>query len=570
MRHVRVYRFALIALLMGATAAAARANDGRLTLTTERVVVFKDGHALVIKRATGTADAEGNVYTDRVPDSAVLGSFWAVGASDEVLSMRAEYTNAWRRSTTVPHASTQEPRPTTPLASLLGGVKGKTVTLVLDNDTAVTGRMLAIIETDANVFANVLPAGGEQPVSISLGRVVRVQGDALPSRAGGANAFERAKQLTFVMGDRAAGKPVDITLMYFTPGMRWVPTYRLSGDLVDAAAMSLQAEVLNELEDFEDVALDLVVGVPNFRFSGVVSPLSLERQLRNALRQAAPQIMGHGSAMSNAAFTQRASEYRGPHHTNAPDAGGSAAIDLPEELAATGEQDLFVYSVPGFTLRRGGRATLPLWQAEAPIEHVYTLDLPVVRHPRHGGMMSTRSAHGSSRVDSPMRLMTTKVWHQLDLANRSEVPWTTGAAMIMRGHVPIGQDLLTYTPPGGRTLLPMTVAVNVRASLTERETDRQANALTWDHNQYALITKEGTVTVTNYTEETITLRINTSVPGKVTEASDDGAIVIDDYHPSDWSRSGYGINNHSDVTWDLELEPGETITRTYSVDFYVR
>ncbi len=570
MRHARTCRYALAALLCAVAASPTLAEQGQLTLKTERVVVFKDGHALIIKRATGTADAEGNVHTDQVPDNAVLGSFWAVGRKGAVLSMRAEHTNAWRRSTAAPalgNAYQANPvAPTTPLASLLGGVKGKTVTLVLDDGKAVTGQMLAIINTDALTYASVLPAGSEQPVTIALRRVVRVEGDSLPSRPGGGDAFVRAKRLSFVMGKPQAGKEVELTLMYFTPGLRWIPTYRLSGDLKDSADMALQAEVLNEVEDLHDVALDLVVGVPHFRFGNVISPLSLEGQLRNTLHRAAPQLMGQ---MSNAMYTQRAGEHRA-HSTAGHGGSGSAAVDLPKELAATGEQDLFFYSVPNFSLKRGGRATLPLWQATAPAEHLYTLDLKVVRHPSHGGMVNHNARPGGQPVGSPLRLLKTQVWHQLDLTNNAKVPWTTGAAMILRNGLPVGQDLLTYTPPKGTALLPMTVAVNVRGSLQETELERESSALRWAGSTFARIKKQGTVTVTNFTKQSIRMRITAHVPGKAAAVSDEGALTLDDYHADGWYRNGYGVNNHSELSWDVELEPGQTIKRTYTVEFYVR
>src|SRR4051794_22580464 len=62
----------------------------KLKLATQRLVVFKDGHGLVIQSGTGTADEEGRAYIADVPDSAVLGCFWAVSDKDTILGMRAE------------------------------------------------------------------------------------------------------------------------------------------------------------------------------------------------------------------------------------------------------------------------------------------------------------------------------------------------------------------------------------------------------------------------------------------------------------------------------------------------
>ena len=64
---------------------------GELALTTERVVVFKDGYGLFVKAAIGTADAEGRVFTGEVPDAVVLGSFWATVDDGTIRAMRAEW-----------------------------------------------------------------------------------------------------------------------------------------------------------------------------------------------------------------------------------------------------------------------------------------------------------------------------------------------------------------------------------------------------------------------------------------------------------------------------------------------
>ena len=563
-----------LAALLCAAAGAAEPESGRLAIKTQRAVVFKDGYALLIKEAKGVADASGRVFTLEVPDSAVLGSFWAVRRTDEILAMRAEYTDDWKRVDTPlgPAANTLE--------NLLKQVTGKAVTLTTAGGEEFRGKMLGRTVIEDRSFVLVEPEGrqagaGPQPISIAQSQIVAVRSPALSDGGGADPPFARAKRLSFDLGEESAGKAVELTLMYFAPGIRWIPTYRVSGELKDTAAMALQAEILNQSEDLEGVGLDLVVGVPHFRFRDVVSPLVLEATLRNALAQAAPQLMGQ---MSNAMFTQRSGEWRreGPAVAEAP--AGPGDIQLPPELAAAGEQDLYVYTVPNFSLRAGGRATVPLWQAEAPLHHLYTLDLNVVRNAQHGNMVQSEAEHLSSRpgggnarypAGSPLRLLTTQVWHQLELTNRSKVPWTTGAAIILRGHLPMGQDLLTYAPPGGTSLLPMTVAVNLRGTLVEEEIERKPNALTWDGHAYALIRKKGTITLTSYRDADSDMRVTVSLPGKAEAVSGDGKTRIDDFHPADWQQGAFWYNNHSEVVWELTLKPGQTVEMTYTVSFYV-
>jgi hypothetical protein len=552
-----------LAALACAAAGAAEPESGRLALKTQRAVVFKDGYALLIKEARGVADASGRVFTLEVPDSAVLGSFWAVRQRDEIVAMRAEYTDDWKRVDTPlgPAASTLE--------NLLKQVTGKAVTLTTAGGEEFRGKMLGRTVIEDRPYVLVEPEGrqagaGPQPISIAQSQIVAVRSPALSDGGNADPPFARAKRLSFDLGQESAGKAVALTLMYFAPGIRWIPTYRVSGDLKDTAGMALQAEILNQSEDLRDVGLDLVVGVPHFRFRDVVSPLVLEATLRNALAQAAPQLMGQ---MSNAMFTQRSGEWRREAEAAAPAA--PADIQLPPELGATGEQDLFVYTVPNFSLRAGGRASVPLWQAEAPLHHLYTLDLNVVRNAEHGSMVQGESDDARYPTGSPLRLLKTQVWHQLELTNRSKVPWTTGAAIILRGNLPMGQDLLTYAPPGGTSLLPMTVAVNLRGTLAEEEIERKPNVLGWGGHSYSLISKKGTVTLTSFRDADSDVRVTVSLPGKADEVSGDGHIRIDDFHPGDWQGGGFWQNNHSELVWELNLKPGQTVEMTYTVSFYV-
>jgi len=552
-----------LAVLGCALAGAAEPESGRLAIKTQRAVVFKDGYALLVKEARGVADASGRVFTLEVPDSAVLGSFWAVSRKDEIVAMRAEYTDDWKRVDTPlgPAASTLE--------NLLKQVTGKAVTLTTAGGEKFRGKLLGRTVIEDRPFVLVDPEGrqagvGPQPISIAQSQIVAVESPALSEGGNADPSFARAKRLSFDLGAESAGKAVELTLMFFAPGIRWIPTYRVSGDLKDTAAMALQAEILNQSEDLQGVALDLVVGVPHFRFRDVVSPLVLEATLRNALAQAAPQLMGQ---FSNAMFTQRSGEGRREAEAAAPAA--PADIQLPPELGATGEQDLFVYTVPNFSLRAGGRASVPLWQAEAPLHHLYTLDLNVVRNAEHGSMVQGESDDARYPAGSPLRLLKTQVWHQLELTNRSKVPWTTGAAIILHGNLPMGQDLLTYAPPGGTSLLPMTVAVNLRGTLAEEEIERKPNVLQWGGHAYSLIRKKGTITLTSYRDADSDMRVTVSLPGKADEVSGDGHIRIDDFHPADWQGGGFWQNNHSELVWELNLKPGQTVEMTYTVSFYV-
>jgi hypothetical protein len=524
-----------------------------------------------------------------VPDSAVLGSFWALADKDNaVLAMNAACIETVER--------TEQVTPCLSVKELLRANVGRKVTLELANERQIDGELAELLELPPESSAassdtraassrsyeslssvisiapggELAPRGGDLVVVVTPDNdrhaipVASVQSVAGPGLVTQMNRVEerteRSKRLSISLGERAAGRRVSLRLLYFTPGLRWIPTYRISGELKSNATLALQAELLNEAEGIEDTALDLVVGVPNFRFKDVVSPLTLERVMRQTLQQAAPSLMTQST--SNL-LAQRAGEVRGAAST--VDVTG-----LAPELAAGGEQDLFVYSVPSFSLDKGARAAVGLWQDELPLQHLYTLDLRLVRHGRSGATAAAAGARTDLGDSSPLKLGRHQVWHQLELSNDGDVPWTTGAALLMRGTLPLGQELLTYTPIGGKTLVPVTVAVDVRAAHDEREIERELNAIRVGGYEYTLVRKEAEITLTNYRTDAVKLRVRASFGGRAEHASHDGKIVINEFRAEDWQEQRYALNQHSDVEWELELRPGASTTLSYVSSFYIR
>jgi hypothetical protein len=566
---------------------------GQLTLETERVVVFKDGHGLFVKRATGSADDEGRVFTDEVPVSAVLGTFWALSQDDRpLLSMTAGWVETVERRS---HESS-----CTSVQELLRVNAGKRVSLELETDRRIEGRLVEVLELSPErgpgptvvtipalssvagvdiedraeeTVRQIEPRGGDLVVleSRDHGRVVlpvasvrSVSGPELTTRmVREEEVTRRTKRLVFDLGADAANRPVSLRILYFSPGIRWIPAYRLEGDFEGSAALSLQGEILNEAEDIDRAALDLVVGVPNFRFKDVVSPFVLEATLVNALRRAAPDIMGQ--RMSNT-FTQRASEWRAE---TPPEPRPGGVMDLAPQLAAGGGQDLFVYSRRDISLAKGERSAMALWRREVPVGHIYTLDVTLVRNPRTGSTRSSGRQEPQALDPSPLRLSPHQVWHQLELVNDGDAPWTTGPVLLLRDDLPLGQELLTYTSPGAGTLVPVTVAVDVRGNHDETEVERQLNALRHNGHSYTLVRKEGTIRLANFRDEPVTIRATVSFGGKAESVSDGGDIVLDDFKGGDWEERSTALNNHSTVSWKIEVSPGDTATLTYTCSFYL-
>jgi len=555
---------------LGPLATQAAEPPSLLRLETERVIVFKDGFSLIVKSGTATSDADGEIYTDQVPDAAILGAFWVFAEGEAIVGMRA---GLHEEETTVEKSTT-----CLDTIGILHANRGKVARVVMDDGSEHAGTIQHVL----------VEPGAEEPSRPDPRRLVATtlrtfgpagsnfvlrgdEGDVL-LRAGSVRALTvrdmavdcpRTETTTTVgkrlrLGFGGSRREHRVTLMYFGPGIRWIPTYRveLSEKKPDRARLSLQAELLNESEDLRGVPVDLVVGVPHFRFRDVVSPLVLEKELRRALEEVAPQVMGQ-SAFSNVGFSSRAGEWR--RETAEP-----ARLDLPDELTAGTSQDLFLYHLPPSTLAKGERMVAPIFDATVSCRHVYTWDARVKRVDRPNS--------SAAEVSSPLALSMNEVWHQVELINATEVPWTTGPALVTEGQLPFGQDLLTYTPVGGRVRVPVTVSVNTRASLSEEEVAREPHALEWSGYHYVRVANRVKLELHNFMPENADAEITLRFGGHADVASGGGRISLRAHDPDDWEnyRGQPAVNNSSTVSWTARVLAGGTFAPTVDYHYFAR
>src|SRR3954447_2410220 len=121
---------------------APHAAASQLQLTTERVIIFKDGYGLIVKSGKGTPDAQGIVFTPQVPESAILGSFWAMSDGQKLLAMEA----GWEEKREVREKRTA----CITIPELLRANVGRRVTLTLGDHKNITGTLAQLLDMPAD------------------------------------------------------------------------------------------------------------------------------------------------------------------------------------------------------------------------------------------------------------------------------------------------------------------------------------------------------------------------------------------------------------------------------------
>ena len=557
-------RFALIACTCVVSLAAHSGEAPETELKPAAVAAFKNGLAFVVKQ--GDVGLEAGVGNLAPVPNATLGSLWIApndaGASlDEVVAHR--YRVSAQQSLTV-------------LADVLLANAGKVVTIVDNNQKEYTGEIVGFRQAEkSSVVAAQQNSSGESLYSnaLSVAPQPRAQPEFLLLKSDGkllALYFhniarvilpadpvlqqaqdEERKALRFkIKGETGHA---NLTMGYLEHGLGWTPSYLVSLQDDKTAQITMQAVLVNDAEDLKDTDLFFVVGVPNFAYSNVPSPMALQQSLLEFM-QAASRKDDMSARYSNAIAGQM---------TMGAPIGGLDQEAVPsfaattEELKGAQEEDLFLYSRKNVTLARGERATYNVFSETVNYEHIYEWNLEDQPRVDGFGIAQNNLNSGSDRGTKD------NIWHALRLKNTTKFPWTSAPTMVISGTKPLSQDTVPYTPKGATSSLKLTVATDIRANHEENEVERQKDLQRRRNYNYDQVTVEGTLTIKNYKSKEVRLSIADRVRGTVESQTDDGkaaklaeAIAVD--------------NPLSRLTWEVTLKAGEEKIIKYRYKVWLR
>jgi hypothetical protein len=559
-----VIRSMCIGSLFIATLAAYPGEAPDNELKTSAVAAFKNGLAFVIKQ--GDIRLENGVGKITPIPKATLGSLWIApndtGTSlDEVVAYR--YKVGRQQNLTA-------------LADVLLANPGKTVTIGYGNQKEYTGEIVGVREAAAPET----PASVESPLAAVSGgapplAAARVAPEFLLLKSDGkllALQFQSITQVAFPVDTvlqtrqeedrqalrfkiRGATGHANLTMGYLENGLGWTPSYLMSLRDDGTAQITMQAVVVDDAEDLKNADVFFVVGVPNFAYAHIPSPMALQQTLLDFMQAA--NRRDSGSRYSNAIMGQA---------VNLDESGIAGGLISPapnfespvESLAGAPEEDLFLYSRSGVTLARGERGTYNVFSTSVNYEHVYQWE--VQDQPRVDGFGNVQNNPMSGSSDQAEK---NSIWHALRVKNTTKFPWTSAPAMVISGTKPVSQDTLPYTPKGATSTLKLTIATDIRATHGEQEVDRTQNVPRRRGYSYDQVTVEGTLKIKNYKTKDVRLSIAKTLRGSVDSQTDEGkseklgeAIAVD--------------NPMSRLTWEITLKPGEERSIRYRYKIWLR
>lgn len=536
------------------------------------ITVFKDGNVFVVHEGMATTNEDGTVSMDYLP-SPILGTFWPYSADP---SVKLTSVSARSRRVTVERTSLTT-------CDLLEANPGATVTVSEVEGPSYTATVIGVTTRSAEELeATAPPNTGEKlpekgnivllktvtgVIAVPLDKIRTVTFSGEPKYTSSSQEFRNLMTLGLDWSGRKPPAKANVGLIYVQQGIRWVPAYKVTLDGKGKSEIKLQATLVNDLIDVNDISAHLVVGVPSFAFAGTIDPISLQQTAAVLGAVMTPSSrMAYG--LSNAMMSQTAY-----YSYDASPAPGKPA---PEVTGAERNEDLFVFDLNHITMKKGERLVVPVATYDVPYKDVYTLEIPAAPPPGLRGVLNTQQETEINRL-----MNNPRVNHKARLTNGNKHPFTTAPALIMSKSGVLCQSMMTYTPVNGNVDLSVGTVTDVAVKKNESETARVPNAVQWQGRSYGRVDLAGTLTLTNYRKEPITVEITRYVLGSVANANENGKTemvnVLEDREYASSVNQGYyynwpywwtHFNGVARIKWNVTLQPGKAQDLTYTWSYY--
>ena len=577
-------RFSLPALFLSATLAAA-ADSTLAKMPVKEVTVFKDGHAYVVHEGTLPTTDKGEVLLDQLPNP-IMGTFWPyVQAGQGTL-----------KSVTAASTKVKTDHVATNFRELIEANIGAEVTLTEGTKPSYNAKLLQLLSKKAEETPDPFaarPGYGvfTSPVSTSL--VVLAKTDdgtkAVPIEAITELKFkdkyatkisreEQRNLLTMVVTHANAVPPksVNVGMAYVQKGLRWIPHYRIELNDQGKAVVKMQATLLNELTDLNDVTLNLVIGVPNFQFKDTADPIGFQQTMA-ALSQYFQNDSSTFNGLSNSMMMQNltgfgqqlAVQQQGPVFPQVPN-------DVVDPKQA---DDLYVFTIKNITLAKGARMVVPISEQVLGYKDVYILDIPYAPPQEMRIHATTPAANEQAKL-----MAEPKVMHKIRVTNNNDQPFTTAPAMILKNGRIVGQGMMLYTSKGGSADITLTAAIDIKVTRSDEEKKRVAlKDRMADNVVPSQVNIESKLTLTNASGKAVDVEVTRYVLGNVDAKQADGVKAVmlglveeaSEMRPVWWGYYSWPywwvrLNGIGKFTFTMKVEPGKGTTQEYGWNYVWR
>ncbi|MCH8275459.1 MAG: hypothetical protein IH851_11790 [Armatimonadetes bacterium] len=313
-----------------------------------------------------------------------------------------------------------------------------------------------------------------------------------------------------------------IGMAYIQEGVLWEPSYLLELLPEEKGRLTLRGTLLNLPEELKDANVVFVVGAPTLINRGHIDSLLAGFMSGPMFIGASPGVQAQMADVANRALREK---------LKAAEGWGTAGAGFGA-LPAEESGELQYYTKTHFSLRPGERAMTTIFEIVVPVTPLFDWNAD-----------------------------TEDVIYILTIENESEHPLTTGPVFVVEDERPVGQQMVKYTPPGGKAEMRLAKGIGLRVKRSEIEVKRGDPFKVGERQQYLPITMKGTLTLENFRDDDAEVRVTRTVRGKVLEIMNDGVI-------KDTTVLKGDPNSLNVLEWKITVPAGEKLDLTYTYETY--
>lgn len=315
------------------------------------------------------------------------------------------------------------------------------------------------------------------------------------------------------------GSTTELELFYLASGFNWTPVYNVVLQADNQLSLTLDAQIVNGQKDYHKVELQLGIGQPEFKYASGRSTVFSTESAGALAGWNFENNNGNTLNMSNT-FSQ---SMRRPRTVNI-------------RKSTMGDGGLYFYRIPDFSLGRNQTANYRLLTLETTYRDEYAVQL-------------NTEAEGSPAVD-----------HNIVFTNKGTEPLTTGMAFITDADQrAVGQSKMDFAPEAATTSLRVSGATEIVVTQVSETTKMEGKR----KGTYYAYQTSFVVTIDNFKDKAIDLRLRRNVKGEVTESSVAASITD--------SKYAQDVNPLTNTyLWNLNIPAGGTKTLTFTFEFWGR
>ncbi len=325
-----------------------------------------------------------------------------------------------------------------------------------------------------------------------------------------------------------------INMSYLQKGITWLPTYFIDLYEQKKGKLTLEANLLNDIEDIKNTEINFAVGVPSFAFKYVNEPLVSKKSVWEILKQLNKQQIQEFSQGIQMNMMTQSTSYNSRANSD----------EYTPQVEGVGGEDLYFYKKQNIGLNKFGRMKVQLISMNFNYDDVYSCELEQ--------NVASRNYNPKSKANV--------VWHSIRFKNNSKQPFTTGTVFFKKEKneqiALVSQNQLDYTPENEYVTAKMTVAPDILISSKDIETDRK------EINNDYLLNINGEINIANYKSFPVDLIIKRKIIGTMLDSDKEWKVSsnLETYNAK---------NKTNQVKWNLKIAAGKSVKIQYKYKILV-